>query len=56
MIEVGDGQFCIEPSDDLPPLSEAQRTEIERRLEAYERDPSAVSTWDEVYTRITRRA
>ncbi len=45
----------IESPDDLPPLTEAQRGELDRRIEAYERDPTDVSTWDEVYARITRR-
>jgi putative addiction module component (TIGR02574 family) len=36
------------------PLTEAQRREIDRRLEAYERDPSQVSTWEEVRARIVR--
>jgi putative addiction module component (TIGR02574 family) len=37
---------------DSLPLTEAQRREIDRRLEAYERDPSQVSTWEEVRARI----
>lgn len=38
------------------PLSEAEREKIDRRLEAYRRDPEAASPWPEVKERILRRA
>jgi putative addiction module component (TIGR02574 family) len=38
------------------PLSEAEREKIDRRLEAYRRDPEAVSPWPEVKQRILGRA
>jgi putative addiction module component (TIGR02574 family) len=38
------------------PLSEAERKQIDLRLEAYRRDPEAVSPWPEVKERILRRA
>ena len=38
------------------PLSPAEREIIDRRLEAYRRDPEAVSPWPEVKARILRRA
>lgn len=38
------------------PLSEAEREKIDRRLEAYRRDPEAASPWPEVKARILRRA
>lgn len=38
------------------PLSEAERENIDRRLEAYRRDPEATSPWPEVKARILRRA
>lgn len=38
------------------PLSQAEREKIDRRLEAYRRDPEAVSPWPEVKERILRRA
>jgi putative addiction module component (TIGR02574 family) len=34
------------------PLTEAQATELDRRLATYEADPQAGSTWDEVKTRL----
>lgn len=36
--------------DDLPiiPLTEAQRAELRRRVEEYERDPDNVALWDRV--------
>jgi putative addiction module component (TIGR02574 family) len=38
------------------PLSEAEREKVDRRLEAYRRDPDAASPWPEVKNRILRRA
>ena len=37
--------------EDLP-VSPAQRTEIERSMAAFEREPSNVTTWDAVKARI----
>lgn len=37
------------------PLSEAQRDEIDRRLESLERDPHPGSPWPEVRLRIEER-
>lgn len=36
----------------LPPLTEAQQSEIQRRLAEHERDPSSARTWDEVRSRL----
>ncbi|PSR17120.1 addiction module protein [filamentous cyanobacterium CCP3] len=33
-------------------LSEAQEQELDRRLEQYQRDPAAGSTWEEVKQRL----
>jgi putative addiction module component (TIGR02574 family) len=38
------------------PLSDEHRREIERRLEAFKRDPSAGSSWEEVRARIKKRS
>lgn len=38
------------------PLSRAEREKIDRRLEAYRRDPEATSPWPEVKERILGRA
>ena len=35
-------------------LSDAQRAELDRRLEEYERNPSAGSPWGEVKSRILK--
>ena len=35
-----------------PPLTDAQRAELARRVEAYRRDPSAGASWAEVRDRI----
>ncbi len=40
---------------DSLPLSDEHRREIDRRLEAFNRDPSAGATWDEVKQRIKQR-
>lgn len=37
------------------PLSDREREELNRRLEAYRRNPQAVSPWPEVKQRILRR-
>jgi putative addiction module component (TIGR02574 family) len=34
--------------NDMPPLSEAQKQEIDRRIAEHERDPSRASSWEEV--------
>jgi putative addiction module component (TIGR02574 family) len=44
----------IAATPDSLPITEAQRREIDRRLEAYERDPSQVGNWEEVRARIVR--
>jgi len=36
------------------PLSEAERKELDRRLQAYERDPSATQSWSEVREELER--
>lgn len=37
---------------DLPPLSDEEKEELERRLEEHRRDPSAAITWDEFKARL----
>lgn len=37
------------------PLSESDRAELDRRLEAYYRDPSAGQPWSEVKAKLLRR-
>jgi len=37
-------------------LSDAQRSELDRRLEEYERNPSSGSPWSEVKARILKGA
>jgi putative addiction module component (TIGR02574 family) len=44
------------PADsEEPPLTESQRAELLRRLEAYRRDPKLGAPWNEVRTRIESR-
>jgi putative addiction module component (TIGR02574 family) len=38
------------------PLTEAERAELDRRLEAYDKDPEAGTSWDEVKARVGGRA
>ncbi|MGH7469776.1 MAG: addiction module protein [Longimicrobiales bacterium] len=38
-----------------PPLTEAQRTELMHRLDAYQQDPEAGSSWKEAQERIRSR-
>ena len=37
---------------DLPPLSDEEKEELERRLEEHRRDPSVAITWDEFKARL----
>jgi len=39
----------------LPPLSDEQRAEIERRIETYKRDTSIAVSWDDVRARLRAR-
>ena len=41
----------LDSQDELS-LSEAQKQELDRRLEQYQRDPTAGSTWEEVKQRL----
>jgi putative addiction module component (TIGR02574 family) len=38
----------IDPADDKPALTEALKAELDQRWDAYEADPKAVFTWEEV--------
>jgi putative addiction module component (TIGR02574 family) len=49
---VGDIWDSIAQAPEAIDLTEAQRAELERRLEAYRRDPKAGSPWSEVKARI----
>lgn len=39
-------------SGETPPLSEAHRQDLQRRLDAYQSDPKAGSPWEEVRARL----
>ncbi len=43
-----------EHSEDIP-LTEAQKKELDRRLDEYEKNPENVLTWEEVNASIRRR-
>jgi putative addiction module component (TIGR02574 family) len=49
---VGDIWDSIAQAPDALELSEPQRAELDRRLEAYRRDPKVGSPWPEVKARI----
>jgi putative addiction module component (TIGR02574 family) len=42
----------IENSSDQIPFTDAQREELDRRLQAHESNPAAGSTWEQVRSRI----
>lgn len=46
----------VAQTPDPYPLTEAERSELDQRLEAYQRNPEAVSSWAEVKARILARA
>jgi putative addiction module component (TIGR02574 family) len=41
---------------DAMPLTDAQKHDLQRRLAAYEADPKAGSSWEEVKTRLRDRS
>lgn len=41
----------LERQDELP-LSDAQKQELDQRLDRYQQDPTAGSTWEEVKQRL----
>jgi putative addiction module component (TIGR02574 family) len=43
------------PVTSLPPLSEDEIEELERRYEEYVRDPSIAITWEELKARLSSR-
>ncbi len=45
----------IAPLPERPALTEAQRAEIDRRLDAHHKEPKAGSPWEEVKQRILGR-
>jgi putative addiction module component (TIGR02574 family) len=45
----------LDPDRESPALTEAQRSELDRRLAALEENPTAGSRWEEVETRILAR-
>ena len=47
-----DAEPNAEPDDDLPPLTEAQRAELDRRLAEFEADPSIAVPWEVVRERL----
>ena len=49
---VGDIWDSIAQAPDALELTEEQRTELDKRLEAYRRDPKAGSPWSEVKARV----
>lgn len=51
---VGEIWDSIAQVPDALELTEAQRAELDRRLEAYRRDPKAGSPWPEVKARLLR--
>jgi len=42
-------------AEGVPPLSDDQKAELERRLVAYQRDPTRGSSWEKVRARLEAR-
>ena len=40
---------------DMPPLSDEEKEELDRRLEEHRRDPSTAITWDELKAQIASK-
>lgn len=45
----------LEPEERDWPLSEAQKAELDRRLEKYERNPGAGQPWEKVRDRLKKK-
>jgi putative addiction module component (TIGR02574 family) len=42
-------------SDAVPPLTDEEKNELERRLEDHRRDPSTAITWEQLKTELLSR-
>ncbi len=42
-------------AEEMPPLSEEQKAEMDRRLAEHEKDPGRASPWEEVRSRLWSR-
>jgi len=51
---IGDLWESIE-NESLPPLTEAQQKELERRLEEHHQDPSSALSWEQVEADVLNR-
>jgi putative addiction module component (TIGR02574 family) len=45
----------LDAEADQAPLTDAQRQDLERRIAAYEANPKAGSSWDDVKARLRQR-
>ncbi len=41
--------------EEFPPLTDEQKAEIDRRIDAHEKDPGRASPWEEVRARLWAR-
>jgi len=41
--------------EDLPPLTDAQKRELDRRIDEHQKNPGRASPWDEVRARLWSR-
>jgi putative addiction module component (TIGR02574 family) len=46
--------IAINP-EDAPPLTDAQKQDLQRRIADYKADPKAGSSWEEVKARLQRK-
>jgi len=53
---IGDLWDSLAESPETVVLTEAQKTELDRRLEAHRKDPTAGASWPIVRDRIARRS
>jgi putative addiction module component (TIGR02574 family) len=52
---VGEILDSLDEERSLPPLTEAQRQELDRRLAILEANPAGMSSWEEVEARLLAR-
>jgi putative addiction module component (TIGR02574 family) len=52
---IGDIWEGIHADSEPPPLTEAQRSELARRMDEHKRDPSSAIPWEEAFAKLSER-
>lgn len=52
---IGDIWEGIHADSEPPPLTDAQRSELRRRIAEHKRDPSSAIPWEEAFARLSEK-